>query len=87
MVVPNRKLVNILFPSITSIASSSKVYNNMNMDVNVDTPRGRSINSSTNNFRELLVYSSLHSIFYIEGMETQSNNPSWADQVDEFDKS
>ena len=43
MVVPNRKLVNILFPSVTSIASSSKVYNNMNMDVNVDTPRGRSI--------------------------------------------
>jgi len=87
MVVPNRKLVNILFSSVTSIASSSKVYNNMNMDVNVDTPRGRSINSSTGNFREFLVYLSLHSIFYIEGMETQSNNLSWADQVDEFDKS
>ena len=59
------------------------VHNNMNMDMDVNTSRGRSINSSID---ELSAHSSLSSIFYIERMEAQSNNLSWANQVDKFDK-
>jgi len=83
MVVPNKEPANTLLPSVTNIASSSMVHNNMNMDMDVNTSRGRSINSSID---ELSAHSSLSSIFYIERMEAQSNNLSWANQVDKFDK-
>ena len=39
MVVPNRELVNTLFPFDTSIFSTPMVQNNMNMDMDVDTLR------------------------------------------------
>jgi len=35
----------------------------------------------------LLAYSSVSSIFYIEKIKAQSNNPSWANQVEELNKS
>jgi len=53
----------------------------MNMNIEIDTPRVQSAMSSTNNSRELLVYSSISSISYIERIEAQNNNLSWADQV------
>ena len=46
----------------------------MNIDIDMDTLKDRSIYSSTDNSRELLVYSSLSSISYIKKMEVQSNN-------------
>jgi len=77
IVVPNRKLANtLLFSSITNIALSLIIHNNMNIDINMDTLKDRSIYSSTDNSRELLVYSSLSSISYIEKIEVQSNNSS-----------
>ena len=59
----------------------SEIHNNMNMNIEIDTPRVQSAMSSTNNSRELLVYSSISSISYIERIEAQNNNLSWADQV------
>ncbi|KAL9712961.1 hypothetical protein Ac2012v2_004202 [Leucoagaricus gongylophorus] len=82
MVAPNRELANTLFPFDTSTLFNPMVQNNINMDMDIDTPRGRSAIPSANNSRELLAHSSVSSIPYVERMETQSNNPSWADQVE-----
>ena len=79
MVAPNRELANTLFPFDTSTLFNPMVQNNINMDMDIDTPRGR---SAIHNSRELLAHSSVSSIPYVERMETQSNNPSWADQVE-----
>lgn len=83
MIVSNRKLANTLFSSVTSIASSSIIHNNMNININMDTLRDRSIHSSTDNSRELSAYLSISSVSYIEKIEAQSNNPSWANQFNE----
>ena len=58
----------------------------MNMDMDINTLRGRLVNSSANSSRELLAHSSVSSIPCIERMEAQSNNPSWANQVEELNK-
>ncbi len=57
----------------------------MNMNIKIDTPRVQSAMFRTNNSRELSVYSSISSISYIERIEAQNNNPSWADQVDLYE--
>ena len=48
--------------------TNSPAYNNMNMDMEINTPRGWSNISSTNNSRELLVNSSASSILYAESI-------------------
>jgi len=42
MVAPNRELANTLFPFDTSTLFNPMVQNNINMDMDIDTPRGRS---------------------------------------------
>ena len=50
--------------------------------MDIDIPRGRSTTSNNNSSRALLTYSNLSSIFYVERIEAQSNNLSWAKQVE-----
>ena len=86
IVVPNRELVDILFPFNTSIFSTLIVQNNMNIDIDVNIPKYKSIYSSTNISRELLVHSSISSILYVEKIKAQNNNSSWTNQVKEFNE-
>ena len=51
------------------------------MNIDIDTPRGRSATSSTNSSRASLTHSNLSSISYVERMEAQSNNLSWAEHI------
>ena len=84
IVAPNRELANTLFSFDISILSISMAYNNKNKNIDIDTLRDRSVNTNTNGSRELSIYSSTSFISYIERMEAQNNNPSWTNQVDEY---
>ena len=55
----------------------------MNMDIEIDTPRGQSNVPSTNSSRKSLAHSSTLSILYAKRMETLNNCPSWAEQVED----
>jgi len=82
MVVFRRELVNTFVSSTTKELYSPSipmVQNNLNMNIEVNTPRRRSAFSSVNNSRELSVHSSISSI---ERMKAQSNDPLWAEQVE-----
>jgi len=82
MVVFRRELVNTFVSSTTKELYSPSipiVQNNLNMNIEVDTPRRRSAFSSVNNSRELSTHSSISSI---ERMKAQSNDPLWAEQVE-----
>lgn len=52
------------------------------MDIEINTVRGWSNNSSTNNSRALSVYSNIFSIRYVEQIQNIANNTTWADQVE-----
>jgi len=54
------------------------------IDIEMDFPRGRLVLSSTNNSREVLAHSSIFFISYTKRIEAQSNNLSWANQLDEL---
>jgi len=84
IVVPNRELVNTLFSFDISILSIPIAYNNKNIDIDIDTLRGRLVNVSTNGSRESLTYSNVPFISYMKRMEAQNNNSSWTNQVDKY---
>jgi len=69
MVAPNRELANTLFSESSNTLTTPTTYYNNNMNMEVDTPRGRSVV-----LRESLAHSSISSIPYIERMEAESNN-------------
>ena len=52
------------------------------MDMEIDTPRGRSVSSSVNSSRELSTHSKASSIPYHERMQIQSDNLPWSEQVE-----
>jgi len=82
MVAPERILVNISFPFDLSILSNpQEPFNNMAMDIEVDTPRGWSTSISTNSSRATSVYSNINisSIGYTEHVQVSANKPTWAD--------
>jgi len=81
MVALTRELVNTLI-SITTKATilDPMVLNNYNMDMDIDTPRERSVSSSTNSLRAFSVHSNTSSIPYHKRMEIQSNNLPWSEQ-------
>jgi len=81
MIAPKRELVNIPFLFDIYNSSNLMVQNNSNMDMNIDISRGRSTSLSSNNFRELLIYSDLSSILYYKRIEDISNKLSWDNQV------
>ena len=74
--------MNIQFSFNIYIFSNLIVQNNSIMDMDIDISRGRSTTSNNNSSRALLTYSNLSSIFYVERIEAQSNNLSWAKQVE-----
>jgi len=76
MVVPNRELANTLYPFITSTHFNPSKQYNINMDMEIDTPRGRSANASANSSRAVSAHSGISFILYVKRMEAQSKNPS-----------
>jgi len=92
MVVPKRDLTN----KISSYTSEfTNQYNNTPsimanynslMNVDIEPPRGRTNFLSAVSSREPSNHSSISSIPYVERMEIQNDNPSWADQVEESEQ-
>ena len=87
MVAPNRELANILFFFSSNTSTSFRTINHNNMDIEIDIPRRRLASSSVNVSRESLAHSSILSISYVNRMEAQNNDPSWADQIEKFNAS
>jgi len=54
----------------------------MNININIDTPRGWLNISSTNNSKESLVHSSVSPISCAERVKALNNNLSWVKQVE-----
>ena len=83
MVVPERILVNTIFPFDISIQSNlQEPSSNMATDMEVNTPRGQSTTSSTNSSRATSVHSDVFSTACAEHIQALSNNPTWADQIE-----
>ena len=83
MVAPERILANTSFPFDLSILSNpQEPFNNMAMDMEVNTPRGWSTTTSTNSSRVTPVHSNISSIGYTEHVQALASNPTWADQVE-----
>ena len=82
MGAPIRELANTLFPTDSLLIPS--VLNSSNMDMDIDTPRGRSFSSSENNSRESSTHSNTSSVPYHERME--NFNTSWNEQVENDEK-
>jgi len=82
MVVLKRISVNTLFLFNTNPQSNSqKPPISILIDMEVNTLRNQPIFSSTNIFRELLVYFNVFSIAYIDHIQVLANNPTWIEQV------
>jgi len=70
MVAPIREVVNTLIPNTTKETTLNPiVHNTSNMDIDINTPRGRLAFSSTNSLRTSLVQSVASSIPYYERIE------------------
>ena len=82
MVAPNRELANMTLSSNIYNSFNSMVQNNLSMDMDIDTPRGRSAFLSTNSSRESLTHSNYSSISYHKRIEDISNKLSWDEQVE-----
>jgi len=78
--------VNTLFPLDLNIIITPNIHNKDNMDIKIDTPRGRSDTNlpNTNSSKELLVLSNIFSTPYVKRIKAQSKDLSWADQVDKI---
>ena len=77
MVVPIRELVNILFSStIKHLLFILIVQNSSNIDINInlDIFRGRSVFSSNNSLKESSMHSNASFVPYYKRMEIQSDN-------------
>ena len=81
MIVPNRELANIHFSFVFSLPSNPQVQHNIAIDININTQRGQSVNSSTNNSKEFLAYSSVFSIAYTNRVQAFNNSLFWDNQV------
>jgi len=53
----------------------------MTTNIEVDTPRGQFVTSSSNSSRTLSVHSDVFFTVYAEHVQALANNPTWADQV------
>jgi len=61
--------VNTLSPFITSTYSNLLKQYNINIDMEINTSRGRLANTSANSSRAISAHSSVSSISYIKRME------------------
>jgi len=81
--VSNKEIANIN-SSINILAISHLIeINAFFKDINIHELRGRSIVSSPNSSRNPLAYSDLLSVLYVDRMEAQNANPSWANQTEQ----
>jgi len=69
IVVSKRKFVNITSQTHISIISNSNDFKVVFKDVNMETPRDKSLNSSTNNSRKSSTHFNVFSISYYIRME------------------
>jgi len=56
-------------------------HSNIDMDMNIDTFRGRPISSNNKTSRESFIYSNAFSIPYFKRIEIQNDNSLWSKQV------
>ena len=75
IVALERDLVNIYFSLNLSLLSNPPTHNNININIEINTPRDQSSISSINNFRELLVNLSALFILYVKRMLALNNSP------------
>jgi len=74
MVVSKRELANTLLSFDTYTLFNSEIHNTTNINMKINTLRGWSANSNTNNSKEMSVQSSISSISYVERIKAQNNN-------------
>ena len=74
IVTPSSRLVNTLFPLNLNIIITPNIHNKDNMDMKMDTLRGKSILSNTNSSKELLVLSNTFSTPYVKRIKAQSKD-------------
>lgn len=83
MVAPNRDLANTYFPfDFSLLCNPQALCSNMAVDMDIDMPRGWSVNSSANSSRASSIHLNTSSIAYAERVQALNNNPTWADQVE-----
>ena len=63
IIVLNRKLVNMYFSFNLSLSSNSQVYYNIAINIDINTPRDWSVNSSANNSKKFSVHSNILYIY------------------------
>jgi len=75
IVAPIKELANTLFSKVLSTNSMAQIPSNINIDIDFDMSRRRSVSSSNKSLRESSMHSAASSIPYYKIMEIQSNNP------------
>jgi len=75
MVAPNRELANILALLDFRLLPISQTQYNMNTNIEIDTLRGRSTNSSSNGSKISFVLLKVSSIKYIKQIQALNNKP------------
>ena len=86
MVAPNRGLVNTQFSfDISSTSNSQAHLNTLNMenDIEMGPPRGRSHINLSNSSRDSSIISTTSFKLYYKHIEIQNNNPSWFNQIED----
>ena len=82
MVASNRESANTYYFLFFSVMLYPVEVNNISKDINMDKLRGKSKSSSTNFSRESLTHSDILSVPYMDRIEVQSKNLSWANQIE-----
>jgi len=67
-------VLNRLYSFDFNLLSNPLTHNNINIDIEINTPRSQSNISSTNNSRKLSVYSNILFISYIESIQALDNS-------------
>ena len=70
---------------LNTLHNSQEPLNNMEIDIEIDTPRDWSTNFNSNNSRVFLVYLNVSLTAYAEHVQALANNPSWTEKVEESD--
>jgi len=83
MVAPERISANTVFPfDIKTNTNLQESSSRMTINMEVDTPRGRSVSSSANSSRSASALSNVSSKAYVDCIQELSNSPAWAEQVE-----
>jgi len=75
MVVPERDLVNILFPYFSNFQSNQPEFSTtQQIDIEINMPRSQLMSSSSIISKELSVYSNTSSMVYTDRIQVLANN-------------